>query len=276
MKTFKQLVNEVAEPKAGDEKRFKAKHVVAKYSHPSAEEGQFTAGKVKKDKTKPAGYHDGEDKEVYEETELDEGLFNKKPKINIGKLHDFHAYHEKKSEAHATAQQKYDSNSRMADHHSHQANEHDTAAEHLHNASKAYDKGDHKAVAKHVGLYNKTSVSRFGIKEEADVHTKRADKKAIIVHDVDAQGKSKTITRQQRAGEIKVESYKSFDLDETFKMGLMKLKDGKTVKLSKEEAEAVNSLFNELNSSNKKRMQEEMMKNKSGFDKVLKFAKEAM
>lgn len=66
------------------------------------------------------------------------------------------------------------------------------------------------------------------------------------------------------------------ELDEAFKMGSMKLDDGSTVKLSKEDAEAVNELFNELNSSNKKRMEEEMMKNKSGFDKVLKFAKEAM
>lgn len=67
MKTFKQLVNEVAEPKGGDEKRFKAKHVAAKHSHPAAEDDQFVAKTTKK---KRAADHDkGEDEEVYEEVE---------------------------------------------------------------------------------------------------------------------------------------------------------------------------------------------------------------
>ena len=87
--------------------------------------------------------------------------------INIGKLHDLHAYHEKKAEAHAAAQKKHDSNSKMADHHSEQGYEHENAADHLHNASKAYDKGDHKAVAKHLDMYHKTPVARQGIKEAA-------------------------------------------------------------------------------------------------------------
>ena len=88
--------------------------------------------------------------------------------INIGKLHDLHAYHEKKAEAHAAAQKKHDSNSKMADHHSEQGYEHENAADHLHNASKAYDKGDHKAVAKHLDMYHKTPVARQGIKEAAN------------------------------------------------------------------------------------------------------------
>ena len=99
--------------------------------------------------------------------QLGEGIFSKRPKINIGKLHDLHAYHEKKAEAHATAEKKYDSNSKMADHHSEQGYEHENAADHLHNASKAYDKGDHKAVAKHLDMYHKTPVARQGIKEAA-------------------------------------------------------------------------------------------------------------
>jgi hypothetical protein len=100
--------------------------------------------------------------------QLGEGIFGKTPKINIGKLHDLHAYHEKKAEAHAAAQKKHDSNSKMADHHSEQGYEHQNAADHLHNASKAYDKGDHKAVAKHLDMYHKTPVARQGIKEAAN------------------------------------------------------------------------------------------------------------
>ena len=71
MKTFKQLVNEVAEPKAGDEKKFKAKHKIEKHAHPVAGDDQFVA-KVKKDKTKNASYEEGQDEAVYEDFSLDD------------------------------------------------------------------------------------------------------------------------------------------------------------------------------------------------------------
>ena len=64
MKTFKDLLNEVAEPKGGDEKRFKDKHITAKMDHPSAEEDQFVA-KTKK-KKREADLEDGEDEDLYE------------------------------------------------------------------------------------------------------------------------------------------------------------------------------------------------------------------
>jgi len=70
---------EVAEPKPGDEKRFKDKHVIQKTKHPaykddSEEDAVFTGSNVKKDKTKKAGDHsEGEDAAMYEET-LYEGV----------------------------------------------------------------------------------------------------------------------------------------------------------------------------------------------------------
>ena len=67
-----------------------------------------------------------------------------------------------------------------------------------------------------------------------------------------------------------------FDLMEAVKAGNMKLKDGSRVKLSKEEAKAVESLFSELNGSNKKKMESRMMQSKSGFEEIIKFAKEAI
>lgn len=80
MKTFKALISEVAEPKAGDEKRFKDKHVAAKIDHPSAEEDQFTAGKVKKKKN-PASYEKGEDEAVYEEKDMSDAQLKKREEI---------------------------------------------------------------------------------------------------------------------------------------------------------------------------------------------------
>jgi len=182
MKTFKQLVNEVAEPKGGDEKRFKAKHVVAKYDHPAAEDDQFVAKTNKKKRM--ADHEKGEDEEVYEESQP-------KWKVAIGKKH-----------------------------------------------------------------YTVTARN-----------TAEAGRKAKMM--ADKEGNRGVGGKIERMAE-------EVELDEAVKMGSMKLKDGKTVKLSKDEAEAVNNVFKELNSSNKKRMQDEMMKNKAGFDKVLKFAKEAM
>ena len=59
MKTYKEIISEVAEPKGEDEKRFKAKHIIQKINHPAAEEGQFTGGKTaKKDKSKLSGHKD--------------------------------------------------------------------------------------------------------------------------------------------------------------------------------------------------------------------------
>jgi hypothetical protein len=65
MKTFRQLVSEVAEPKADDEKHFKAKHVTVKNDHPTAPDTAFSGG-TKKAPKRRADYDKGEDEAVYE------------------------------------------------------------------------------------------------------------------------------------------------------------------------------------------------------------------
>lgn len=65
MKSFRQLVSEVAQPKAEDEINFKEKHVIDHILDPNAEEDQFTADTIKKFKNK-ADYDKGEDMAVYE------------------------------------------------------------------------------------------------------------------------------------------------------------------------------------------------------------------
>lgn len=62
------------------------------------------------------------------------------------------------------------------------------------------------------------------------------------------------------------------DLDEAFKIGAMKLKDGSTVTLTRESVDAFNKLFNQLNSANKAKMEERMLSGKSGFQEILGFA----
>lgn len=69
MKSFRQIVAEVAQPSSGDELNFKEKHVIDHILDPNAEEDQFTADKIKKFKNKP-DYDKGEDMAVYEDISL--------------------------------------------------------------------------------------------------------------------------------------------------------------------------------------------------------------
>ena len=81
MKTFKQLIAEVEEPKTAGEKGFKDKHIIQKTADVAGnDDAVYKGSKVKKDKSKKSGHEDGEDKEVYEETEEDEATEGRRPK----------------------------------------------------------------------------------------------------------------------------------------------------------------------------------------------------
>lgn len=67
-----------------------------------------------------------------------------------------------------------------------------------------------------------------------------------------------------------------FQIDEAFKIGAMKLKDGSSVKLAKEDVQALDNLYKNLNSSNRKKMQEKLEADKKSFGEILAFAKQAM
>jgi hypothetical protein len=60
-----------------------------------------------------------------------------------------------------------------------------------------------------------------------------------------------------------------------FKVGSMKLNDGTTVQITKESADLLNGLFNQLHSGNKSKMEERLMSGTKGFSEILSFAKEA-
>lgn len=75
-------------------------------------------------------------------------------------------------------------------------------------------------------------------------------------------------------GKARVNATEEVDLDEAFKVGSMKLHDGSSVTLTRESAEALNGLFNQLNSSNKTKMEERLMSDSNGFQEILAFAKE--
>jgi len=63
------------------------------------------------------------------------------------------------------------------------------------------------------------------------------------------------------------------ELDEAVKAGMMKLKDGKSIKVSPDEAKMFNDVMKELNPENRKRMEMEMMKDQGSYKRMLTFAK---
>lgn len=65
-------------------------------------------------------------------------------------------------------------------------------------------------------------------------------------------------------------------IEEAFKKGMLKLKSGETVKVDEAAAKALNNAMSSLNSSNKKRMTAEAMKDKKSFMGIVKFAKSTM
>ena len=64
-------------------------------------------------------------------------------------------------------------------------------------------------------------------------------------------------------------------IDEAFKKGMLKLKDGKTVKIDEKTAKFLNNAMKQLNPGNRKKMEAEAMKNKKSFDAMVDFAKAA-
>ena len=76
---FKNLFETVYEPRSGDEKNFKAKHIVAKYKTPYDTESQFTSDKPKA--KRKADHDKGEDEAVYEAAIVHTKRADKEPVI---------------------------------------------------------------------------------------------------------------------------------------------------------------------------------------------------
>lgn len=70
--------------------------------------------------------------------------------------------------------------------------------------------------------------------------------------------------------------YEEVELEENFKAGPLKLRDGSTVKLDSKDAMTLNSLFLSLNGKNQEKMDAKMMASSKGFSEILAFAKEAV
>ena len=352
MKTFKQIISEVAEPLGDDEKRFKAKHVVQKIDHPVADENQFTAKNTKKDKSKISGYKNGEDEVVYEakmmtcedcgeeydsegecgcedddeeeDDDLDEATLTdteKKRKEHI-------VTGMKKSEE--DLKSRYGDNWKSVMYAKATKNALHAEANQIGEAKKA--KPGHNAavmsknISKVLSAVKKEEVeldeisrdlARSYIRNVADkkntgqASPKEVEKRSAGValagkkaYDIggkakvkatesvesskyDTPAKKKPVSMMSKDEKDKNDerrnAYKDYqkslrkesvELDEAFKAGTMKLNDGSSVTLTNESSNALNSLFNQLTSTNKTKMEQKLMSGSKGFNEILAFAKE--
>ena len=85
------------------------------------------------------------------------------------------------------------------------------------------------------------------------------------------QGDSKDYTKMKESVENEDEIQEI--LGEMVSAGNMKLNDGSTVSLTASEAKKMNEVIASLNPENRKRMEKEMRKDKSSFEKMLTFVK---
>lgn len=93
-KNLRDIIGEVAEPRAGDERRFKAKHVVQDNPYPAkGTDDVLNARKAKKDKTKLTHTTTKEEEDMYEEAiSIVDELFEEEFDLDLaeGILEDIH------------------------------------------------------------------------------------------------------------------------------------------------------------------------------------------
>jgi DUF438 domain-containing protein len=61
-------------------------------------------------------------------------------------------------------------------------------------------------------------------------------------------------------------------IDEAVKVGAMKLHDGSSVNVTRAMADALNAVFEQLNPSNRVKMEQKLHTSKKDFEEILKFA----
>jgi len=107
-----------------------------------------------------------------------------------------------------------------------------------------------------------------------------------------SEGKTNTYRLKGDKGAVQIQVYnkggskpfelnmykEEVELDEAFKINAtnQKLNDGSMVKISKDDASALNGLYNSLNPANAKTMIKKMMQDKKSYGEILAFAKQAM
>lgn len=105
--------------------------------------------------------------------------------------------------------------------------------------------------------------------EDAKAQAKRLNKNL-------SPGEKKHYGLKYHVKPVAEESVIADQIDEAFKVGAMHLEDGSSITLTREDVDMLNNLFNQLNSSNKSKMEQRLKSSKNGFNEIITFAKEVV
>ena len=287
MKSFKTILSEVAKDARNDEdKRFKDQHIVQKFDYPVEGSDAIFKGTIDK---KPRLADDGSDanydqayakkqtrgKALGEAADLDE------ISMDLAKK----AFYKRKSQAFDAAHRgDREAAKKLAD---------------KKNKTKAYiqareeaeqiDEVTSSAIKKPVNITGPDGKTRTVMKKarndrtDAQGQTIMTKRESVELDEFHAKGmepkaskKPSPSSTKKSLASIRKKMGESVELSEAIKAGNMKLNDGSSVKISKQDADLINQMMKDLNSKNRKEMQKVMMTDKAGFEEIVGFAREAL
>lgn len=307
MKSFKDIFSEVAQPKSPEEQKFKDQHVILKFDHPVAEPSQFT-GEIqgKKRIKRLADYIDGQDEKAYDLAtqesveDFDDILSEKAVSKDQQKLMGMALAYKRGEMDDASDEVKKIANSMSEkDLEDFAKTKHKGLPDKVQESIAALLENPQEEIpmmrqqlafivyaAKEIDDYlqmvddpeewyqNKLAYAFAQIKS---LHAYAEGDKAMMQRDYgydDDEDDGDDVYGAYGMYNGYGYAYESV-ISEAIKQGKMKLKDGSTVTLTKEDAEALENVLSTMNSKNRKQMEEELMKDKKSFMDTVNFAREA-
>ena len=119
-----------------------------------------------------------------------------------------------------------------------------------------------------LGQHHKDHAMKYG-------QTKDGQKHAALMHKHKKRYVNRAMGINTAVKRLVGESFTEM-LDEAVRMGNLRLKNGKNVKVSNQDAKLLNSFYKNLNAKNRRDMEKVMMKDESGFKEIVGFAREAL
>lgn len=239
---FSKLFETVYEPRSGDEKNFKDKHVIMKIKTPYDTESQFTCDKPKA--KRKSDYDTKDDEAVYEAANVHTKRADKEAVI-------VRAVDPKTGESRARVVQRRAGEIKIGE-----------EVEQIDEISQEKLKSYHAAAG------------ADRLKAKAEVEKGMAAKKftpASVQKTSDSykrfikRGKCMTAAANKMSEEVEM-------IDEAVKVGAMHLHDGSSITVTREMADKLNNVLEQLNPMNRVKMEEKLHTSKKDFMELLKFA----
>jgi hypothetical protein len=235
---FSKLFETVYEPRSGDEKNFKDKHVIMKIKTPYDTESQFTSDKPKA--KRKADYDTKDDESVYEAANVHTKRADKEAVI-------VRAVDPKTGESRARVIQRRAGEIKIGE-----------EVEQIDELSKDTL---HSYMKKSVPDFLKTKKSA----EKLKMTPKNAGKIAKAAIKLRNRAAGVNLATKKMAEEVEM-------IDEAVKVGAMKLHDGSSITVTREMADKLNNVLEQLNPMNRVKMEEKLHTSKKDFMELLKFA----